>query len=821
MTCKLYSAKRRNRVGGGVAIFVNDEIHATVIESQSTNTWSALWLLTKHPEMQTLIIGCFYHPPSDNSNQNLEYLEDTLNRLTIKHPRAKIVVSGDFNRMPLHDLSVQFNISAQVNFPTRGDATLDQILTDIEHYEQALCLPPLSGNERDHCCIHLPGQNIIKQKYKEVFCRQWNIQRKTDVLLDIARQDWAQVIDISDLDDMVEQYHTTINNILDEHCPKKRKKVRVDNSFFMSPLIEKIKKARDRAHKNHKKSPVWLFLSKLMKRLVRKAKRKSVSEKLNNAVASRTWWKEIDRIDGKFSDVVPNYHLLNDKWLSTSELTDELNQYFSNIGGSRDDMMSSCRNFPKALSPLSYGEVKLLLKQINSSKATYHNDTPAWLTKTAAEDLCVPVTHIINKMLEHQQYPNLWKHAEVRPLKKTANAKEPSQYRPIALLCHLGKIAADVILAKLKNYAESKLRNDQFAYRRKHSTTDALLKLINQWCSALDNSNTSHMSVAMIDMSKAFDRVHPNLLIIKLRQIEVPDGLITLIDSFLTHRTCSVRLGEAISATRDISMGTPQGTKLGPWLWLIYINDLSPPTPTVKYADDVTTFNIMKKHQPYQTELQNSLHYISQWSVENNMQLNTKKTQILKLTLSEPKHQDIYALDEGQITPSCTSKLLGVTLDAKLSFSNHVDDIVSRTNYKLFTMRRLKRLGAGQKCLLTFFKAHILSVICYASPAWSSLIADYSLVKLEQIQRKALKIIDPYQSYDENLAVLSLPTIRLLLDDTSREYYNKILYSNDHPLHHIIQPNQCTRSLRVRRMSYTPVCRTTKYANSLFIKYAH
>ena len=97
----------------------------------------------------------------------------------------------------------------------------------------------------------------------------------------------------------------------------------------------------------------------------------------------------------------------------------------------------------------------------------------------------------------------------------------------------------------------------------------------------------------------------------------------------------------------------------------------------------------------------------------------------------------------------------------------------------------------------------------------------YSLVKLKQIQRRALQIIDPYQSYDENLAVLSFPPIRLMLDVTSREYYNKILYSNDHPLHHIIQPNQCTRSLRVRRMSYTPVCRTAKYANSLFIKYAH
>ena len=214
------------------------------------------------------------------------------------------------------------------------------------------------------------------------------------------------------------------------------------------------------------------------------------------------------------------------------------------------------------------------------------------------------------------------------------------------------------------------------------------------------------------------------------------------------------------------------------------------------------------------------LDYISEWASNNNMLLNTKKTQLLKLTLTTPKQPDSYQLNNTAINTSSVSKLLGVSIDSRLSFSAHVDDIVSRTSYKLYTMRRLRRLGAAEKCLMTFYKAHILSVITYASPAWSSLITDGSMKQLEQIQRKALKIISPDQSYNENLVSLCLPQIELLLDDKNRSYYKTIANNDNHPLKNVIVPNSCTRSLRVNRMSSTPVCRTSKYQSSFFIKYA-
>ena len=226
-------------------------------------------------------------------------------------------------------------------------------------------------------------------------------------------------------------------------------------------------------------------------------------------------------------------------------------------------------------------------------------------------------------------------------------------------------------------------------------------------------------------MSKAFDRLHPDFLRLKLQNLNVNDSLIHLIDSFLTGRSCTVRIGQHQSSKKRVTMGTPQGTKLGPWLWLVYVNDLLPDCPTIKYADDVTTYQLVRKTEPDATQknLQMSLvDYISEWATANNMLLNSTKTQLIKFTLSEPKVVDQYSLSNRSITESPQCKLLGVTFDHRLTFTNHVDNIVSRTSFKLFTMRRLRRLGAGEKCLMQFYQAHILSVITYACLAWSCLI---------------------------------------------------------------------------------------------------
>ena len=156
---------------------------------------------------------------------------------------------------------------------------------------------------------------------------------------------------------------------------------------------------------------------------------------------------------------------------------------------------------------------------------------------------------------------------------------------------------------------------------------------------------------------------------------------------------------------------------------MVYIDDLQPECETIKYADDITIYSIVKKNPTeHHKELQPSLNYISQWASDNNMLINTRKTHLVKMTLSEPKHADNYVIDDVSSNISSHTKLLGVTIDSRLSFAEHVNDIVSRTSFKLFTMRRLRRLGANEKCLMMFYRSHILSVITYAAPAWSSLI---------------------------------------------------------------------------------------------------
>ena len=152
--------------------------------------------------------------------------------------------------------------------------------------------------------------------------------------------------------------------------------------------------------------------------LVWKAKRQYASKILNTAVSSCTWWREIDKTDVKNQPQLLNYHKPNEDWLTKMEMTEELNKYFSKVVGTRDTLISACANLPSALPSGSYGKIKLLLKQLNNQKATHSNDTPTWVTKKAAEDLCVPVTHITNKMLQLQKYPASWKNAEIRPLKK-------------------------------------------------------------------------------------------------------------------------------------------------------------------------------------------------------------------------------------------------------------------------------------------------------------------------------------------------------------------------------------------------------------------
>ena len=747
---------------------------------------------------------------------NLKCIEETLCKLTSKYSNAKFLLTGDFNRMPLDGLCAQFKLNKCVGFFTYQNSILDQILTDIDEYPSAVKLPPLVGNENDHCGIYLGSIFVRKRHYTVVTKRVITPASRQSVLIDIAKQDWKDVLSAPCADTKTDALNQIIVTILDNHCPLKKFKTRADKPNYITPAIDKIRKARDRAYnKNYK---TWKFFSNLSKKMLARRKRDYVNNKLNAAITSKAWWKSVKAVEGRLPDQPSEYHLIDGQWVNTSQLVELLNDYFINVGGTRD--LTQIPDIgAENLEPISIGEVKALLRTINTSKCTNSDDWPAWVSKASHEDLCIPVADIFNCMLATNHYPNVWKSAEIRPLKKVKNPETPKDYRPISLLHHLGKLGESVILQRLKMKIEAKLRKNQFAYQQSLSTTDALTSIIHDWCVELDSLNTSHVTAVLIDMSKAFDKMDPNKLLIKLKSLGTNDGLLNLINDFLTDRECCVKMGEK-SEYKPITMGAPQGTRLGPWLWLAYIDDLTADFKMVKYADDVTLYAPFKKTSRSTQDFQTSLDNISSWAETNNMIINAQKTQQIQVTLSEPKYETVLQMNGVIVNTTDTVKLLGITIDQRLTFSEHVDNLCEAMETRLYGMRSLKRLGLNKTGLVRYYTTNIRTALTYACQAWTPLLSDILTNKIIQVERKALRVIYPDLSYTDAITECAIPSLAIFVQKQCIHYVGKIFNNPNHPLNHLITKNT-GRSTRVSRATRMPRCRTSKLKSSFFYQYSN
>ena len=192
----------------------------------------------------------------------------------------------------------------------------------------------------------------------------------------------------------------------------------------------------------------------------------------------------------------------------------------------------------------------------------------------------------------------MWKRAQVTPVPET---KQPSMYkhfRPISLLYHLGKLAEQALVNKLKAPLKDAIASNQYAYRPKVGSTDALLQLLDDCTAELDLIESKYVQLACLDFSKAFDKLQPQILLKKLQKCNINGNLIDILEDFLKRRQQCVKVNDSFSDFIDISVGAPQGTKLGPILWLFYIDDLELDNfSMVKYADDTSFYTTIRNPQ--------------------------------------------------------------------------------------------------------------------------------------------------------------------------------------------------------------------------------
>ncbi len=379
--------------------------------------------------------------------------------------------------------------------------------------------------------------------------------------------------------------------------------------------------------------------------------------------------------------------------------------------------------------------------------------------KLASPVISRPLTTLFNTCVDTSVLPSYCKRAEVTPGFKKGEDTDESNYRPLSVLTAVSKVLEDLMLVQITPLNGVILHKLISAYRPGHSCQDVLLYILNALTNALDKGKCA-AAVAM-DLSSAFDCLPPNLMYHKLVAYGFSNDSAKFIHSYLTGRSQRVKIGGVVGDWMDLTKGTPQGSKLGPILFNLFINDLLhylPDDSVANFADDNTLYAVESSPQSLWENLNSLVNQAQFWFTENGMQSNPTKFQSIFFG-STP--ECTISVDGINIEPTVFIKLLGVTIDNQLKFSNHISNVCMKAGKNLNALKRVARsLPTNVKLLL--YKTYMLCHFNFCPLVWH-FCSQADTDKLESLQTRALRFV--YSDYESDYDILlnraNMPSLEL------------------------------------------------------------
>ena len=794
--------------GGGVLLAVRSDLNATAKRLSVSTGLEMLAIQILFPNKETLII-CTCYRVGTLGQIHHDTFSAYLRSLTLKRNPPKLFLVGDLNlphadwlnscsSVPIEQAFINsfsnLSLSQLISCPTHKNGnTLDVLLSNSEtSLENLKVLDPHSICKSDH----FPLTFSIKTS----FSRKKTLKR---TVYNFKKANWARInqelcsinwtfLNSAHPDSAWKVLKKCLLNLSDRYIPKVKIKSEFQPPWFDSELYAACRK-KDRFRTKFKDSESlfnelkFAASRKEFKRMYSRKLRDNLFNSDDPALITKKFWAHVKYQSN--SCRIPNCVSYSDQIRFLPKEQAELfntfffNQFSEPSSYNVDISYNEDSNFDI---DFDHRAVRRLLTNINSNKAQGPDGIHGKILKNCAVGLAFPLTCIFRASYNSGHIPEEWKLANVVPIFKKGDKSNVENYRPISLTCLVMKVFERIVKEKLLSLTAHLLDPRQHGFLEQKSCTTNMVVYCDSLALSLNDNVLNH--VVYFDFAKAFDSVNHDILLQKLKVCFGIDGtLLKFLSNYLCDRNQKVVIGSESSSTLKVHSGVPQGSILGPLLFVLFINDLpdglSSGTEISLYADDTKIWRKISSLSDCMS-LQADIDHLNSWAIKNKMKFHPSKCKVLPISL-RPSHSlflsFIYHLNNSPLNYVEVETDLGVDITPRLSWNSQCDRIYTKACQQLGIVRRNGHIVSDSKCRRALYLALVRSQFEHCSIIWRPTSSSLSN-KLESLQKRAIKWIlseedcsYPQELYFQKCKSIDLLPLSLRFDLNDLLFFHKVI----------------------------------------------